>query len=111
MTYEDYINSIHNPNYFSVADGYSLINDAMRKPVKKIIEDNMEFFKGLNNIDEVCSYGFSYSMVDEPYISMICKIIPHNAKWSINSYPSEKKIRYKEVIKRCRYHGQISVFL
>lgn len=112
LTYDDYINSIDNSNYFSVADGYSLINDVLRKPVSKIIKEKIDFFKGLGDIQQVYSYGFSYSSVDEAYIRKVCEYLPPDAEWYINSFPAEsEKECYRNVIKRCGYKGIIKEFL
>lgn len=68
LTYDDFINSIRNNNYFSVADEYCMINDILQKPVENIIDNNLDFFRSLNDIDQIYSYGFSYGLVDQPYI-------------------------------------------
>lgn len=110
-TYSDYLDSIKNLNYFSVAEGYSEINDALRKPVKEIICKNKDFFKSLNNIQQVYSYGFSYGIVDLPYIKEICKNASNITEWYINSYPPEnEKQCYKKYIKKCGYEGIIKEF-
>ncbi len=109
--YEDFISSIDNENYYSVAEGYLSINDALRKPVEKILEKNHSFFAGLYDIDEVYSYGFSYGEVDRPYIRKICEYLPDHAKWYVNSYPSEEeKDSYKKSIKECGYVGTVREF-
>lgn len=110
-TYDDYINSIDNPNYFSVAEGYTVINDMLRKPVEKIINDNLGFFESLKNIDKIYSYGFSYSEVDQPYIRMICEYIPSTTEWYLHSYPDLKeKENFKKVIRQCGFDGVIKEF-
>lgn len=111
LTYDDFINSISNPNYFSVADEYCEINDILRKPVDKIINNNFDFFSGLNDVDQIYSYGFSYGQVDQPYIRKICERIPINCKWYINSYPDKKqKETFKSVIYNCGYKGIVKEF-
>lgn len=110
-TYDDYIESISNPNYFSVAEGYTVINDILRKPVEYIINNNLDFFETLKDIKQVYSYGFSYSEVDLPYIKKICESISSTAEWYIHSYPSEKeKNIFKDMIRQCGYNGVIKEF-
>lgn len=111
-TYEDYVASNNNLNYLSACDAYLDINDVLCKPVQDIIENNLEFFTGLHNINTIYSYGFSYGSVDKPYIKKICSCIKtSNSKWSINSYPSEEeKNEYKKFIKECGYDGDIGEF-
>lgn len=111
MTYDDFINSISNPNYFSVADEYCEINDILRKPVKNIIDNNLEFFLDLNDVDQVYSHGFSYGQVDQPYIRKICESISLNCEWYINSFPDkEQKENYKSIINNCGYKGIVKEF-
>lgn len=111
LTYDDYINSISNANYFSVADSYELINDNLRKPVGSIIYENLDFFESLKDVEKVYSYGFSYNLADEPYIREIIKKIPANSKWSVHSFPSkEEKQYFKNVIRKCGYKGEFEEF-
>lgn len=107
---EHYLQSL-NINSISVADAYSTLNYSLRKPVDKILEQNKNFFESLGNINEVYSYGFSYSDIDLPYIKAICKNIPKSAKQFIHSYPPEsKKNECKNKIKACGYQGEIKEF-
>lgn len=111
LTYDDYINSISNINYFSVADEYCMINDTLRKPVKNIIDNNLDFFISLKNIDQIYSYGFSYGLVDQPYIRKICEYIHQNCEWYINSYPDkETKEEFIKSINNCGYKGIVKEF-
>ena len=111
LTYDDFINSISNDNYFSVADEYCTINDILRKPVMNIIEKNIDFFTSLNNINQIYSYGFSYGEVDLPYIRKICEYISNTTEWYIHSYPSEKeKNIFKDEIRKCGFNGVIKEF-
>lgn len=111
LTYEDFINTISNPNYFSVADEYCKINDILRKPVKTIIDNNLVFFSDLNDIDQIYSYGFSYGQVDQPYIRKICESIPLNCEWYIHSFPDKKqKETYKSIIYNCGHKGIVKEF-
>lgn len=118
LTYDDFINSIKDPNSFSVAEGYATINESLRKPVEYIIKRNNKFFEGLSNIDSVFSYGFSYGEVDEPYIIKITESVSDKLKWNIISseskskgivFPSvEEQKQYGEVLKKCGYQGLVN---
>lgn len=109
--YDDYINAIDNPNYFSVAEGYTVINDILRKPVDDIINNNLDFFETLKDINQIYSYGFSYGEVDLPYIRKICEYISDTSEWYIHFYPSEKeKIIFKDKIRQCGFNGIIKEF-
>lgn len=100
-----------NVNSLSTAEGEWWINDALRKPVKKIIKENSLFFESIKDVDKVYSFGFSYGSVDEPYVKEVISKIPTNAKWFINSFPSIKeKQDYKNIIIKCGYKGSIEEF-
>lgn len=120
LTYEDFINDINNPNHFSVAAGYSTINDVLSKPVECIIEKNNEFFESLTDIEYIFSYGFSYGVVDEPYIARIISSVSNNVIWNVvlsrsksikKIFPSlEEQKQYIEIIEKCGYKGSVKKF-
>lgn len=110
MTYDDFIADL-DINYLSIADGQCLINDILRKDVRKVLDNERSFFEQLNDTLEIYSYGFSYSGVDKIYIEKICQYIPCNAQWFIHHYPTEEeKNEYRDVIKGCGYNGLIKEF-
>lgn len=82
----------------------------LKKDTEKIINDNLEFFKGLGNKDitEIYSFGFSFSDVDLPYIKKICEEIDtSNITWYMNTY---KKEDFSDKIRSCGFKGKIDWF-
>lgn len=70
-------------------------NKNMKKDVESIIINNCKFFRGLRDIDEIYTYGFSFSDVDEPYIREICKSIDKNKViWFFNNWDFKNHKEY-----------------
>lgn len=89
------------------------IHRSLRKDTDKALEEHIDFFNNLcNDIDKVYSFGFSYSKVDETYISEICKRIDtKNIIWYLNDYDDESTRReYEATIRRCGFKGKIGKF-
>ncbi|MCY8318784.1 bacteriophage abortive infection AbiH family protein [Bacillus vallismortis] len=99
-----------------VGSEYSLaqIHSALRKNTKEIIERAQEEFYELlsGDIEKVYSYGFSFSDVDLPYISEICKRLDtENITWYLNDFKYEETGElFKNKIKECGFKGEFSVF-
>ena len=72
--------------------------------MKNINEHNKQL-----EVDNIYSYGFSFSEVDLPYIRRICgSIETDNVVWYINDYDKVKC--YRSIIKRCGFKGKLSKF-
>lgn len=71
--HSDTINRIDAPLYITLYTEEDILHKQLRKPVEKILDDSREFFKSLNSIEKVYSYGFSYSKVDMIYMKEINK--------------------------------------
>ncbi len=118
LEYEDFLQEIDNPNYISVAEGYTSINESLRKPVEDIIKCNNEFFGQLSKIEEVVSYGFSFGEVDEPYIKEIIKSLSDSVTWKVVSTESkmegstlpsvEKRKEIEKTLKKCGFKGIVN---
>lgn len=88
------------------------IHEDLRKNTEEIIKSH-EFFKiDLNNIDEIYSYGFSFSEVDLPYINEICKKMnTKNIIWFLSDFESENtREEYKDKIIKCGFKGAFREF-
>lgn len=67
--------------------------NALYKDVYKIIENNEDYFRSLENngINVIKVYGFSYSDIDLPYFKKIREVLP-NVKWEFGYYKEDKNI-------------------
>lgn len=98
-----------------VGSQYSLrqIDEQLRKRTEEALQSNIWFFSNLEslNIREVYSYGFSYSKVDEVYITEICnRLKTKNVTWYFNDYDIKNHDKYKAVLIQSGYEGVFSTF-
>ena len=71
----------------------------LRKDTVGIIQKNEKFFKQLSDVQEIYSYGFSFSEVDMVYIKEICNYLnPASVTWYINSYDSDNNPEFRDKI-------------
>lgn len=61
------------------------LNDTQKK-CKTILENNIDFFKKLKNIENVYVLGHSIANVDLPYFNYIKSNIPLYSKWNVTYY-------------------------
>lgn len=88
-------------------DSLAKLKRILYKDTEKALFDKTEFFKGLTGVNEVYSYGFSFSDVDMIYIDTISKyIITKDTIWYLNSYDKDK-IQYKEKLKQYGFNVKI----
>jgi len=96
-----------------VADIVATAYNINRKPVRQCIENNRRFFNKLENVDNIYSYGFSFSNVDMPYISEVCRSIRDatNAVWHFNNYNIENnRMAYEGKLRGSGFKGRFDVF-
>ena len=73
----------------------------LRKDTGKALENHMDFFRNLSDVDEIYSYGFSFSEVDRIYLEHICKYVdPANTVWYLGEYDWKEKPQYKELLEK-----------
>ncbi|MDI9409017.1 MAG: bacteriophage abortive infection AbiH family protein [Candidatus Pacebacteria bacterium] len=66
-----------------------------KKPVEKIISENIIFFNNLNNISEIFVIGHSLSVVDLPYfVEVIRKTATNNVKWFVSYKFEQEKVSF-----------------
>lgn len=71
----------------------------LRKDTTGIIRKNECFFKQLTDVQEIYSYGFSFSKVDMVYIEEICNYLnPASVTWYLNSYDSNNNPEFRDRI-------------
>ena len=91
--------------------------EAASKLIKRVYEVINKYSKQFvkirqSNITKVCSYGFSFSEVDLPYINKIINSVKVK-KWYLDrfSYDNEKELRrIKQVLKRLGFKGKVRRF-
>jgi hypothetical protein len=81
------------PEYEGIAEGAEEYYEASKKPVDKIICDNIVYFDDLYDISSIYVWGFSFNKIDMPYLKKIVEVNedPGNIRWYV-SYYSEKEI-------------------
>ncbi|MEM5592816.1 bacteriophage abortive infection AbiH family protein [Niallia circulans] len=88
------------------------IHESLRKDTYGTIQRHKDLFERISDVNKIYSYGFSFSDVDLPYVTEICKNIDtENVIWYLNSYgeDSDRDI-YKEKIRKCGFEGKFSIF-
>lgn len=93
---------------------------ALVKDTDGILYQNRDFFEKIRNTDiqNILSFGFSFSDVDTPQIQAICDALnkgENNTKkmiWYLNEYDNYagKNERYIRVIKECGYQGEFKIY-
>lgn len=106
----DYYDEYMNRNIGS-ENQLSELQMSLKKDTQTIINQNKALFKTLGEVDEIYSYGFSFSDVDMVYIREICSASPtENIVWYINDYDREKFDVFKEKIIGCGFNGKFDMF-
>ena len=104
--YDEYMNrNIGSENHLSE------LQATLKKDTQTVINQNKALFKAFGAVDEIYSYGFSFSDVDLVYIKEICSTSPtENIVWYINDYDSAKFDVFKEKIIDCGFNGKFDMF-
>jgi hypothetical protein len=72
----------------------------LNKGTDSIIHNDYIIFEGLRNVQEVYSYGLSFSPVDLPYLNEIVKHVPKGtATWTVSYYSADDLTREKDYFK------------
>lgn len=72
--------------------------DNMRKPTNKILNNHINFFNGLSNVDEVVVLGHSYNEIDLPYFIKISESTNDNTKWTLLYFTDKDKMLAEKVM-------------
>ena len=84
-----------------------------KKPINQCIENNLLFFEKLEGVNNIFSYGFSFSDVDMSYINKICESIRNTADitWYFNDYRiEENRMVFEEKIRKTEFIGKFDTF-
>lgn len=104
--YTDYYMS----NYTGSENCISELHYKLQKDTSKVIQQHKECFKTLGLVDEIYSYGFSFSEVDLAYIKEICLVPTENITWYLNEFDRPKFEEFKAKVKSCGFNGKFDFF-
>lgn len=93
-------------------EGIDDICNYLRKPTEKILE-NTTFFKELKDfsINNIFSWGFSFSCVDQCYIEEICRQLDtRTIVWYLHVRKDSKTHDYEDILRKCGFKGRITTF-
>lgn len=80
----------------------------LKKNTEKQIKKYHAFFEELNILEEIYSYGFSFSKPDIPYIQEICKHTDRRTCWHLSGFETEAiRKNYISVIMDNGFKGSI----
>lgn len=83
----------------------------LKKNTSSLIKRHYDFFIQLSVLEEIYSYGFSFSNPDVPYIEEICKNTDLNTIWYLSSYEEESvRNQYKCIIRDAGFKGEFRIF-
>lgn len=88
------------------------LDNILRKDTKKSLRKNNWFFDSIQEVEQIYSFGFSYSDVDMLYIKTIIKKLRNidNVVWFFNNYHTSEHDDFKRKIVGCGYTGKFDVF-
>lgn len=90
-------------------ESFEKLKRKLRKDTVEIIQKNEKFFRQLSNVQEIYSYGFSFSEVDMVYIKEICNYLdPASVTWFINSYDSDNNPEFRDKIEAYRFKVKVA---
>ncbi|PTI84479.1 hypothetical protein BU077_06495 [Staphylococcus warneri] len=101
----------HSQRNIGSENNLETIDKLLLKDTEDILQNHIDFFNSLNNIEEVYSYGFSYGEVDDIYIKTIIKNLnTEKVTWYFNDYDKENHEIYKNKISSFGFKGTFDVF-
>ncbi|PGO78147.1 hypothetical protein CN980_09920 [Bacillus cereus] len=88
------------------------IHRILEKDTNKALKQSMYFFDELSSVQEIYSYGFSFSQVDFIYLQQIFQICnTEKCTWYLSDYGSDEiKISYKKTIRESGFKGSFKEF-
>ncbi len=100
-------------DYLGAENILDQIEAGLRKNTASALERHEDFFDSIDaRVDNVFTFGFSYSAVDAVYIEQICRRLTNpNIVWHLNSYDDEDtQYEYMKSISKCGYKGKFSTY-
>lgn len=97
---------LDNPN-----DPYLIIRNGLGKDTDCQIVENKSFFEKIldSQIENIYSYGYSFSEVDQPYIAQVCKSLGDTREktWTTFLYNKKDSRRISKALKEAGFEGKI----
>lgn len=86
--------------------------NAWKKDVQGNLETHKYFFRRLHDVRTIHSYGFSYGLIDIPYIQAIIDNLKESGKvcWFLEDYNEDANTIYEEKIREAGFNGTIGRF-
>lgn len=100
-------------NYIGSKNVLQELHKSLRKDTRKALINNSKFFDLIQEgIDQIFSYGFSFSCVDLIYIKELCsRVDTTNLTWFLNDYDDENKRNiFIKRIRACGFRGEFKTF-
>lgn len=90
------------------------MQEQLRKNTTEAIRGNQDFLNSIRSksVDKVYSFGFSFSEVDEIYITEICRRLANaNVTWYLNDFDDLAiRTKYESIIKSCGFKGKFDTY-
>jgi hypothetical protein len=103
--FDNYIDNYTGSEYYMTE-----LQHELKKDTSKVIQQHKEYFNTLGPLDEIYSFGFSFSKVDLVYIEEICQSSTKNTTWYLNEFDRLKFKEFKDKIIRCGFEGKFDSF-
>lgn len=96
------------------------VDTYLQKDSEGIIYSKRDFYDKIekSNIDNIFSFGFSYSLVDQPQIRELCRVLNGGGNrtkamtWYLNIFDEKghKNEKYKEIVRGLGFEGQFALY-
>lgn len=96
--------------YTGSEDYISELHSELRKDTSKVIQQHKNYFKNLEILDSIYSYGFSFSEVDLVYIKEICQSTTEYTTWYLHEFDKAKCVEIQRKIRNNGYKGKFNFF-
>ncbi|KAF5067240.1 Bacteriophage abortive infection AbiH [anaerobic digester metagenome] len=94
-------------------ESFQTTHDNLKKDTQAALDSHKDFFEMLKPwVNNIYSYGFSFSKVDEIYIRKICNTLDtKEITWYLNDFDNEiTRDDYKDIIVRCGFEGSFNTY-
>ncbi len=79
------------------------------KSTTKIIEQNLSFFNGLGEVEEVFVLGHSLSSVDLPYFEKIANSVRIEANWRVSFFEDDSRDTFRETLNSIGINNNLEI--